>query len=56
MYVWYGTNQWNLEKLQHPPSYEPTHCAVSGRVIVLSRDGYEVAPNDSYRCRDCWED
>ncbi len=56
MYVWYGTNKWNFEKLENPPSYEPTHCAGCGRVIVLSKDGYSRDPAGSHRCVNCWED
>src|SRR3972149_6543972 len=26
MVVWYGTNEYNLEKLPNPPSYEPQKC------------------------------
>ena len=33
MYVWYGTNEHNFEKLENPPAYEPTHCGGCGRVI-----------------------
>src|SRR3990172_1895602 len=25
IYVWYGTNEYNFEKLKNPPSFEPTH-------------------------------
>ena len=55
VYVYYGTNAYNFEKLENPPTYEPTHCAGCGRVIVLSRDEYEVGP-DGYRCEACFED
>lgn len=56
MYVWYGTNKWNFEKLENPPSYDPTHCGGCGRVIVLSESGYSQNPDGSHRCIDCWED
>jgi hypothetical protein len=55
MYVYYGTNAYNFEKLENPPAYEPTHCGRCGRVIVLSQDGYSDGP-DGYRCEDCFED
>jgi len=55
MYVYYGTNAYNFEKLENPPAYEPTHCGRCGRVIVLSEDGYSEGP-DGYRCEDCFED
>jgi len=31
MYVYYGTNEYNFEKLENPPDYEPTKCQVWGR-------------------------
>jgi hypothetical protein len=56
MYVYYGTNEYNFEKLPNPPAYEPTHCAGCGRVIVLGRDGYTRHPDGSCRCDECFED
>ena len=55
MYVYYGTNNDNFEKLDNPPAYEPTHCGGCGRVIALAADGYSVGP-EGYRCADCFED
>lgn len=52
MYVYYGTNEYNFEKLENPPAYEPTHCAGCGRVIVLSRESHTRHPDGSYRCDD----
>ena len=40
MYVYYGTNEYNFEKLENPPEYEPTRCAQCASVIVLSEGGY----------------
>jgi hypothetical protein len=52
MYVWHGTNNWNFEKLQNPPSFEPTHCSVCGKVIRLPDGGYsKLGP--TYWCGDC---
>jgi len=48
MYVYYGTNEYNFEKLKNPPAYEPTKCSKCGAVIVLSEDRY------STRGRECW--
>ena len=53
MYVWYGTNEFNFDKLENPPSFEPTHCADCGRVIDLGNDGYTIYPNKDYRCERC---
>ena len=55
MYVYYGTNEYNFEKLENPPAYKPTHRRSCGRVIALGRDGYEVSPK-GYRCESCFED
>jgi len=52
MYVWYGTNEFNFEKLEDPPEYEPTKCSKCGRVIVLSEEGYSCR-GDEYLCQDC---
>lgn len=40
MYVHYGTNEYNFEKLENPPAYEPTKCRRCGAVIVLADGGY----------------
>jgi hypothetical protein len=44
MYVYYGTNDYNFEKLETPPSFEPTHCDGCGAVIRLAEDGYSQGP------------
>lgn len=52
MYVWYGTNEYNFEKLANPPAYEPTTCAKCGKVIHLGEGGYSICGND-YFCIRC---
>jgi hypothetical protein len=52
MYVWYGTNEYNFEKLPNPPSFEPTRCAECGHVIRLGEDGYSMQA-DKYYCEPC---
>lgn len=54
MYVWFGTNEHNFEKLENPPSYKPTQCAECGNVIVLGTDGYSMA-GGKYFCWACTE-
>ena len=54
MYVWYGTNEYNFEKLPNPPSYEPTKCSKCGVVISLGEDGY-TRHRDGYWCEECGE-
>lgn len=54
MYVWYGTNKFNFEKLKNPPSYEPTHCAKCDRIIVLGEESYSMR-GEEYICADCYD-
>jgi hypothetical protein len=52
MYVWYGTNEYNFEKLQNPPQFEPTLCRDCGRRISLGEDGYMIS-GGHYYCQRC---
>ena len=52
MYVYYGTNEYNFEKLEDPPAYKPTLCTDCGKVIVLGEDGYARFGN-KFWCEDC---
>ena len=52
IYVWYGTNEYNFEKLVNPPDYAPTTCIGCGTIISLGEDGYSRGP-DGYRCDAC---
>jgi hypothetical protein len=52
MYVFYGTNEFNFEKLENPPAYFPTKCARCGVVISLGYDGYS-SKGDKYWCEEC---
>ncbi len=52
MYVWYSTNDYNFEKLENPPAYEPTHCSKCGKVIKLGIDGYTLT-GEEYMCESC---
>ncbi len=52
MYVYYGTNEYNFEKLENPPAYEPTKCSRCGAVIVLSEGGYSQRGRE-YLCGRC---
>jgi hypothetical protein len=54
IYVDYGTNEYNFEVLENPPTYEPTICPGCGAVIVLSEGGYSYGP-DGYLCGRCTE-
>src|SRR5713101_4598240 len=52
MYVWYGTNAYNFEKLENPPPYEPIKCSRCDRVIRLSEEEYSVL-GTRYTCSTC---
>lgn len=52
IYVHYATNKHNVEVLENPPRFDPTHCAGCGKVIKLGRDGYMV-DGEKYFCDGC---
>jgi DNA-directed RNA polymerase subunit RPC12/RpoP len=52
IFVWYGTNEYNFEKLENPPEFERTFCAGCGRVISLVDDAY-MAADYRYWCETC---
>ncbi|MBV6393017.1 MAG: hypothetical protein KPEEDBHJ_02247 [Anaerolineales bacterium] len=52
MYVYYGTNEYNFEKLQNPPEFKPTRCAKCKKVIRLGTDGYSMHAG-KYYCMEC---
>lgn len=52
MYVWYGTNKHNWEKLENPPKFEPKKCAGCNEPISLTRDPV-LTSGDDYFCIGC---
>ena len=52
MYVYYGTNEFNFEKLANPPAFEPTRCAKCNKVIKLGEDGYSISKDGTF-CMNC---
>lgn len=52
IYVYYGTNEYNFEKLQNPPDFEPTRCSKCNSIISLSEDAYSVAKG-KILCEKC---
>lgn len=54
MFVWYGTNEYNFEKLPNPPAFEPTHCDGCGAVVSLVMGGYSEGP-EGLLCAECSE-
>lgn len=53
MYVWYGTNEYNVEKLPNPPAFKPTRCSVCGDRINLAEGGYSSL-RGIYTCDRCF--
>ena len=53
MVAWYGTNEYNWEKMPNPPKFKPTKCCKCGKTIVLSQGGYSHG-KDGYMCSDCF--
>jgi predicted nucleic-acid-binding Zn-ribbon protein len=52
MYVFYGTNEFNFQKLENSPAYLPTKCARCGVVISLGYDGYSTKGGECW-CEEC---
>lgn len=52
MYVYYGTNEYNFEKLTNPPTFEPTRCRECKKVIKLGQDPYSIT-SDGHYCERC---
>ncbi len=52
MYVWYGTNEYNFEKLPKQTAFKPTYCSKCGERIILPDGGFSVFCG-IYRCDDC---
>lgn len=54
IYVDFGTNEYNFEKLKNPPSFEDTRCSSCDKVIILSEGGYSLHGKEYY-CEKCTE-
>ena len=54
LFVWYGTNEYNFEKLPNPPVFEPIHCDGCGPVVSLVMGGYSEGP-EGLLCSVCSE-
>jgi hypothetical protein len=52
MYVYYGTNEYNFEKLKNPLKFKPTRCAKCKKIIRLGEDGYSMQ-GGNYYCMEC---
>ena len=54
VYVYFGTNEYNIEKLPNPPKFKPTRCTKCREIIRLGEDGYTVSA-DGYTCSNCYD-
>jgi hypothetical protein len=54
VYVWYGTNEYNFEKLENPPKFRRTHCVGCDKILCLPDGGYATL-KDVYVCDDCMD-
>ena len=52
LYVYFGTNEYNFDKLEDPPKYEPTRCEDCGGIIRLGEDAYTMSGGE-YSCERC---
>lgn len=52
IYVWYGTNQFNFEKLKIIPAYTSKKCIKCQRIIHLAVEPYTVLEG-KYTCFHC---
>ncbi|MBI2600567.1 hypothetical protein HYW42_01325 [Candidatus Daviesbacteria bacterium] len=52
-YAWYGTNEYNFEKLPDPPKFDPTYCSLCGVIINRGEDGYTRLPDGKFLCESC---
>ena len=55
LYVDYGTNDYNFEKLKNIPKFKPTRCSSCNNIIDLSEGGYFIKGKE-YICYDCTND
>lgn len=52
MYNWYGTNEYNFDKLDALLPFMPTQCHKCKKIISLSNEGYTIS-GGKYYCDDC---
>lgn len=52
LYVHFGTNEFNFERLTVIPEFEPSRCSECGRRIFLGLESY-TAKGDDRVCADC---
>ena len=52
LYVYFGTNEYNFEKLENPPKFEYKKCSKCGKTIKRGEEGYSVL-GDTLLCERC---
>lgn len=53
LYVYFGTNEYNFEKLKNPPAYTPTRCHTCSKIIKLGAEGGCMITREGYICERC---
>lgn len=53
LYVYFGTNEYNFDKLTDVPDFEQPLCAGCGERIRLGIDGYTMEPDGTCLCESC---
>jgi hypothetical protein len=51
-YVGFGTSEYNFEKLENPPAFEPTRCSTCGMIIRRAEGGYTMRSKEFF-CHSC---
>ena len=54
LYVYFGTNEYNFEKLANPPTFEPTRCGTCKATLKLGEEGFSQRGKEYY-CEACTE-
>ena len=52
-YVYYGTNEYNFEKLKNVPKFKPVNCFECWSIINLWEDGH-MKDENWYTCLSCY--
>ena len=53
MYDWYGSNEYNFDKLDELLSFTPIRCDVCHSMILQSQESYTALPDGTYKCEHC---
>ena len=53
IYDWYGSNEYNFDKLDELLPFVPIRCGKCQGMIFQSQEGYAALPDGTYRCDRC---